>query len=235
MGTTQYASGPSAGEGKTQLLLVVLGSGKFYLVNWPDPPNLFQQGIIDVQSEIMAGAGAAHGVQFSAIGAQSIQSVYYIHYMGASLAASVVPGSGIDGMMTLGNYKGGTVVNFRAFTAKYSDAYSSPLPLNSIDGAYQGSAEDLSPTSLKVENGAVSGNSGDCSLSGRAAPNSDIGVFDITLTLGSGTCQYAGQTLSGMAIYAHDELVILGRFDQGDWVLTDDQEAEYFAFSGKRS
>ncbi len=116
-----------------------------------------------------------------------------------SVDGSYVPGTSIQGFAS---YAGGTGIGFGA---TYDASNERRASLDEIAGNYSGTASVL--TSRQVASvsigadGAVTGSSSGCSVSGSVAPRVDAFAYDLQLNFGPAPCFFAGQRFTGIAVF----------------------------------
>jgi hypothetical protein len=96
--------------------------------------------------------------------------------------------------------------NSSTFTATYDVQYEQPANLPAIAGTWSVQAVTsggLTSSGLTVGlDGSVQSSNDLCAGSGRVSPRaSGMNVFDVTMAFSGSQCQFAGKTLSGIAVH----------------------------------
>lgn len=168
---------------------IVLADGTYYFLYSPpnDPSRV---------AGVVQGQGRSSGSTFSSGDARDF------NLEGGGVASGTVSASfaarqRFDGKVT------GQAGSVR-FDTTYDRAYETVPTLAAIAGTYAGEVA-LSPglegASVTIAaSGAISGSGGSgCAFSGQVTPRSDGNVYTLQLRFGAAPCQFAGQTLQGVA------------------------------------
>lgn len=115
------------------------------------------------------------------------------------LNGSYVAGTNIQG---IASYAGGSGI---AFAAAYDASNERRASLGEIAGSYSGTVSVLTSTQAATlvitSDGAVTGTSSGCSVTGSVLPRTDAFAYDLQLTFGAAPCYFAGQSFSGIAVF----------------------------------
>jgi hypothetical protein len=207
----------SAGVDARDLAGVILPDGTFYVF-------YTRIGSTSSIGGFIQGAGKVSQGEFSS------QDAIDFNFEGdgqhsATLAAVAKAKDSLNGSI---NYPGGTQVNF---TAQYIADFEQTPSLSLVQGTYSGgviATRGLESASLTISpDGALTGSSGQCSALGKVSPRVDGNLYDISVTFGSGSCVYPGQTFSGVGYLD----LVNGNLIAG--VVNQSRQAGVF-FQGKR-
>jgi hypothetical protein len=204
--TTRNEPASSAGlwQGSTSTnrtaFAALLSDGKYWVVySTVGNPN-FIAGVIEGTATSVAGkftSGDALDFNIEGLGITS-----------ATISGTYVPKSTLSGAIRYSSQ------NTTSFSANYLSAPAADL--SQIAGTYNGSSTAggaVEATTVVVDAGGrfTGSTAGGCNFTGSAAARTDVGVFNASVTYGSG-CLHSGVTVTGISFYdaANRQLLTVG-------------------------
>lgn len=171
---------------------LVLGDGTYYFL-------YSRAGNPNVLAGVVQGTGATGTDTFSSGDTRDFNFEEY-GVLPAAVSATYVAKQSFAGTVA---YEGGNTISF---STAYDSDYDATPSLDALAGTYSGQATvsfaTRTATMTVAPSGAISGSTSGCTFSGTATARSDGNAYDLSATFSGASCQFANQTLTGVAYYS---------------------------------